>query len=300
MKKKIVFVTVSSALFLFVLCLTGCFLFTPLPMLLGGTVKVDSDTGHFEEELVYTYAYGSYYYEYTFSTNGLFDLEVYWWDSTEEMWVLDDGTEGSYSWNEDTLLLELEIDREYDWTTSSWDDPAYCPYTETFPAYFTDQSWYGADQVLVLDETNDRNYIITYSYSDAAGDQYLYTVTVWIANDSVGASFEVFVEEVSQDTTGTTDKDETEQVGNVLEVYPEGGTWKKGDILTYYVEVSVSSRDWNPDTGWGDWTDSYQSRQTWTFLNMGDFIIYNPTTNAARKLMPWSEDSSTSLELTLR
>ena len=273
-----------SAIVLIISAFTGCSLFTPLPSILGKPVKVKEETGYFEEKLVYTQSNGAGYELYTFDTNGFYSYEFYSWDSTEEMYTRFSGDRGSYSWDPDTLICQLTINSEYNDFTDEWAATLECPYTETFPAYFTDINWYGKDSVLIQDDSNERLYVITYTTADAEGDAYKYTVNVQINNDQVGVPFEVFVEEENSNETGITDKDETEFIGTILGVFDSGKQAGKGAVTTFQIEFSVIHRDWDPETEWGEWSLPYEYQDFRTFLDMKTFLIENPSISAARKL----------------
>jgi len=264
--------------------ISGCNLFTPLPAYLGKEVKVDADTGYFEEKIVYTESAGAGYKVYTFDTNGFYSYEVSSWDTIEEQYSLSAGDWGSYSWDPDSLVCQFTITHEYDNAMDEWIETAQCPYSESFPAYFTDQYWYGRDRVLIMDETNDRLYVTEYSSSTTEGINYNYTVNVQINNDEVGVPFEVFIAEERSDETGPTDKDETELTGTITGVYRSKKQAGKGDITTYQIEFSATSRDWDPVTEWEEWSTPYQYQEFRTFLNMKTFLIEDPSIAAARKL----------------
>jgi len=273
----------SSSVLFISLSLISCSLSSPLPGILGSEVRIDKETGHFNEDLEYIYNDGGQYYSYTFSADGGYAYTLFSWDTGSEEWITDSGLRGSYIYNADTMVLSILINEEYTLSSAEWTAPVWAPYIKTWHAYFTTANWYGKGRVLIADTEEENKWFYVYTYEDAEQETYSETCELTLTPEP-GGPFKKLITGVNADTTGEWDKDQTQISGTVVSLYPEGTKFRRGDTGTFSLDTEKTIQDWNPDTDWGGWSEPVTERLSKTYLNMGSFLILSPTLAAGRQI----------------
>jgi len=275
--KKPAFILIA-AVFSFII---SCSLSSPLPGILGDEVRVDKETGFFKEDMEYTYNAGTQYYTYTFTATGAYTYNLFSWNAAEGEWEQDAGVKGSYIYNPDNMILSLLITEEYDVSSGEWTAPVWTPYIKSWHAYFTTVNWYGRGRVFPADQEKENSWSYTYSYEDAEKEIFTETTVITMVPEPEG-SFSELISSINSNTTGEWDKDEVQTAGTVMALYPAGTKFRKGETVTFSVTAEKTIRDWDPDTGWDEWSVPAEERQSRTYLHMGDFLIYSPSLAAGR------------------
>ena len=277
MKKKFKILTAAAITILLFSALFSCNLFSPLPDYAGNTLSVDAD-GHFKEDIIYKYADGSTTYEWKYLNNGNYEFIVTQLSGTT--WEQTNGVTGTYSWDPKTLLLSKTLNKAWDGT--SYIEPANYPLKQTGEAYFTSTVLYDYGEVYKKSETeNTWEYTITDNYDN--GDKEIETESFVIDID--GLTYNRAYLNTESDSTDFTYKKEEKTTGTIASIFPEGVKFKKGETATFYVSLNEITRYWDTvNDEWLDWSTGTEEKYSQTLLHAGDFIIHDPSNDAARSL----------------